>query len=125
VSIRIKSTRDSAESGDGKRFLVDRLWPRGVRKDALRIEAWLKDIAPSSRLRQWFRHDPEKWDEFRHRYFWELAARPAAVEEVLRLARHGTVTLLHASRDREHNNAVALKQFLETRLGERAGGARP
>ncbi len=117
----LKRAYESASRQDGKRFLVERLWPRGVRKDALKLEAWLKDAAPSAELRRWFGHDPEKWDEFQRRYARELDCRPAAWEAILNAARHGRVTLVYSSRDTAHNNAVALARYLQGRLG---GGRR-
>lgn len=97
---------------DGPRILVDRLWPRGVSKEALRIDAWLKDVAPSTKLREWFGHDPERWETFQARYFVELDRRRGPVEELLRRARQGRVTLVQAARDPDHNNAVALRAHL-------------
>lgn len=110
--ITLKRAYDPARLGDGKRFLVERLWPRGVKKSALRIDGWLKDVAPSPSLRRWFSHDPAKWRKFRQRYFRELAKRPV-VETLRQAARRGRVTLVYSSHDREHNNAVALKEYLE------------
>lgn len=101
---------------DGTHFLVERLWPRGVKKDALRLEAWLKDVAPSTRLRQWFGHDPEKWPEFQRRYRAELDRNAGALEPILKAARRGRVTLIYSSHDQEHNNAVVLKTYIESRL---------
>jgi uncharacterized protein YeaO (DUF488 family) len=114
--IQIKRVYDPAESADGARFLVDRLWPRGVKKEALAIRAWLKDVAPSNELRKWYHHDPALWDEFRRRYFNELRKNPASLLPLLEAARHGTVTLLFSSHHAEHNNAQALKEFLIERL---------
>ncbi len=112
MDIRIKRTSEPFETSDGKRFLVDRLWPRGVRKEALRMDGWLKDVAPGTDLRKWFAHDPEKWDAFRQRYFAELDAQPEALQKLLAAARAGRVTLLYSARDREHNQAVALREYL-------------
>ena len=114
--IQIKRAYKPAAKSDGKRFLVDRLWPRGVTKEALRLEAWLKDVAPSDDLRRWFGHQPAKWDEFRRRYLAELDNRPEAWQPILEAARRGTITLLFGARDVEHNNAVALKAYLEQQL---------
>lgn len=100
---------------DGARFLVERLWPRAIRKEALHFDAWLKDAAPSTELRQWFNHDPAKWNEFQRRYFAELDSRPEAVEPIRTAMRHGNVTFLYSSHDAEHNNAVALRTYLTTR----------
>jgi uncharacterized protein YeaO (DUF488 family) len=114
--IRVKRTYDPVESIDGARFLVDRLWPRGIKKEALKIQAWLKDAAPSNELRHWYHHDMEQWDAFRKRYFAELEASREAWLPLLEAARRETVTLLYASKNTEQNNAVALKKFLEKKL---------
>lgn len=98
---------------DGRRFLVERLWPRGISKEKLRVEEWLKEVAPSTELRQWFSHDPVKWAEFRRRYRRELDAKPEAWQPILSAARRGRVTLIYSSHDIEHNNAVALREYLE------------
>ncbi len=119
MSIRLKRVYAPAAAGDRTRFLVERLWPRGVRKEALRLDGWLRDVAPSTELRQWFNHDTSKWAEFRKRYWRELDARPDAWAPIVQAARHGTVTLVYSSHDEEHNNAVALKDYLDTRLGRR------
>ncbi len=114
--ISVKRVYEPPQADDGVRFLVERLWPRGVKKEALEMSGWLKDAAPSSSLRIWFGHDPEKWDEFRDRYFAELDASPEAVRPLLDAARQGKITLLCSSRDTEYNNAVALKSYLEKLL---------
>lgn len=116
--ITLKRVYDEAAPEDGVRFLVERLWPRGIKKTDLRLEAWLKDVAPSAELRRWFSHDPEKWSEFRRRYFAELDSRPGACEPIRIAARHGPVTLVYSSHDTEHNNAVALKEYLSARRGK-------
>lgn len=113
--IHLKRVYDPAASEDGKRFLVERLWPRGIKKSELRIDAWLKDVGPSTALRQWFGHDPNKWDEFRRRYFQELEKNIEARKPIERAAARGQVTLVYSSHDEEHNNAVALKEFLEAK----------
>jgi uncharacterized protein YeaO (DUF488 family) len=97
---------------EGRRFLVDRVWPRGVRKEDLRLDGWLRDVAPSTGLRHWFGHDPERWEEFRRRYTAELAAAPEHWQPLLDAAREGPVTLLFAARGVEHNNAVVLRDHL-------------
>ena len=114
--IQVKRAYEKAEKTDGNRFLVDRLWPRGVKKEALAIAAWLKDVAPSTELREWYGHDPAKWDEFRRRYFAELKAEPDAWEPLIEAARKGTITLVYSSKELELNNAVALKEFLDAKL---------
>ena len=114
--IQIKRVYDPVTSTDGTRLLVERLWPRGIKKTSLEIKGWLKDVAPSAELRKWFSHDPAKWNEFRSRYFAELEANPAAWQPVVADARHGTVTLIYSSHDTEHNNAVALEEFLNHHL---------
>ena len=111
--IKIKRVYDSPAPEDGLRFLVDRLHPRGVKKDALHIEAWLKDSAPSDALRKWFAHDASRWNEFCQRYFAELDAHPEAWNPLLEAARSGNVTLLFAAHDLERNNAAALKMYLD------------
>ena len=114
--INIKRVYDPFSSTDGTRLLVERLWPRGVKKTSLEIKGWLKDVAPSAELRKWFSHDPAKWDEFRTRYFSELDANPDAWQPIIEVARHGTVTLIYSSHDTEHNNAIALEEFLKRHL---------
>jgi uncharacterized protein YeaO (DUF488 family) len=110
--IKLKRVYESAASDDGARFLVERLWPRGIKKTALQIDAWLKDVAPSTGLRKWFAHDPRKWNDFRKRYFRELRANDESVEPIMTAAKRGTVTLLYSSHDVEHNNAVALRDYI-------------
>ncbi|MGZ3457569.1 MAG: DUF488 domain-containing protein [Archangium sp.] len=100
----------------GTRFLVERLWPRGLKKADLPLDSWLREVSPSTQLRRWFSHDPAKWEEFRRRYTEELEAHPEAWEPILRAARQGPVTLLFSSRDTAHNNAVALKEYLDGKL---------
>jgi uncharacterized protein YeaO (DUF488 family) len=115
--IRLKRVYEPYKRGDGARFLVDRLWPRGVKKENLPLQGWLKEVAPSDALRRWFAHSAGKWSVFRQRYFTELDAKPETWQPILEAARHGNVTLLFAARNIEHNNALALKQYLEKRLG--------
>jgi len=100
------------ELPEGRRFLVDRVWPRGVRKDDLHLDGWLRDVAPSADLRRWFGHRPERWDEFRHRYAEELAAHPDAWRPLLQAAQEGDVVLLFGAKDVERNNAVVLRDHL-------------
>ena len=122
MSIRLKRAYDPARPADGARFLVERLWPRGVRKEALEVRAWPKDVAPTTELRQWFGHDPSKWAEFRRRYRHELDRHPEAWAPIVDAARRGTVTLVYSSHDEQHNNAVALKAYLDARLGRAHAG---
>jgi uncharacterized protein YeaO (DUF488 family) len=117
--IGLKRVYDPVGSADGTRLLVERLWPRGVKKTALKIDNWLKDVAPSAELRKWSNHDPAKWDEFRRRYFEELTAKTESWQPILQAARHGRVTLIYSSHDTEHNNAVALKEFLQNHLADK------
>jgi uncharacterized protein YeaO (DUF488 family) len=113
--IFIKRAYDKPSPKDGKRFLVDRLWPRGLTKEALKVEAWLKDAAPSDALRKWYSHDPGKWAEFKKRYTAELQKNLAAWKPLAVAARRGTVTLVFSSRELEKNNAEALREFLQNR----------
>jgi len=110
--IRVRRAYDPPAAQDGARVLVDRLWPRGLDKAAARIDAWLKDLAPSPALRTWFNHEPEKWEEFRRRYWQELRANPAALAPLLELMRSGRVTLLFGAKETRFNNAVALQEYL-------------
>ena len=112
--IRLKRVYEPPSPEDGHRYLVDRLWPRGLNRANAQLDAWLREIAPTDSLRRWFGHAGERWEEFRRRYFAELDARPTAWQPLLEVARKGTVTLLYAARDVAHNNAVALKEYLET-----------
>ena len=118
--IKVKRVYDPPSSRDGRRFLVSRLRPRGVKRDALSLVDWLKDIAPSDTLRRWFAHDPSRWETFKRRYAAELDSRPEAWRPLLEAARRGTVTLLYSARDPEHNNAVALKTYLEAKLKKKS-----
>jgi uncharacterized protein YeaO (DUF488 family) len=119
VEFRIKRVYEDALPSDGKRFLVDRLWPRGIAKSALSSVKWLRDVAPSAELRKWYQHDPDKWTEFQKRYRRELKKNAPAWEPLLEAARKSDVTLLYGSRNVEINHAVVLKKFLEQRA--RAG----
>jgi len=109
----IKRVYEPYELKDGKRILIDRLWPRGLSKDKAKIDLWLKDIAPSTELRQWFDHDPAKWSEFQKRYKEELSANTAAVNELREQLKDGPATLVYGAKDEEHNDAVVLKAYLE------------
>lgn len=111
MTIHCKRAYEPAVAGDGRRFLVDRLWPRGVSREALKAE-WLKEVAPSNELRQWFDHRTERWDEFRQRYWQELAAHPQLLAPLRDAIAAGPVTLVYGARDIEHNQAVALRGYL-------------
>jgi uncharacterized protein YeaO (DUF488 family) len=115
--IQLKRVYEKPEMNDGVRFLIERLWPRRVRKADLVTDGWQKEAGPSDQLRKWFSQDPEKWGEFQHRYFAELDTRPEALAPMLKAAERGTVTLLYSSHDTEHNNGMALKRYLETKMG--------
>lgn len=114
--IKLKRVYEEETPADGVRYLIERLWPRGIRKESLHIEAWIKEAGPSTELRKWFNHDPEKWSEFRRRYFAELNQRKEAWAPILEAAERGAVTLLYSSHDTEHNNAVALKEYIESKM---------
>ena len=101
-------------TGSGFRILVDRLWPRGLRKDEVKIDLWLKDLAPSNELRKWFGHKPDKWNEFRDKFFQELDQKRELVDQIIAKSRESEVVLLYGAKDEEHNNAVALKEYIET-----------
>lgn len=113
IRLQLKRVYDQPTESDGARFLVERLWPRGIKKSALADAQWLRDVAPSTGLRKWFQHDPQRWDEFRRRYFAELKHQKENLSPILDAAHKGTVTLLYSSHDGEHNNAVALREFLQ------------
>lgn len=110
--IRIKRVYDGPDPTDGKRVLVDRLWPRGITKEAAQVDQWLKDLAPSNELRTWFNHDLGRWEEFRSRYMAELQDHRDLLNELHVGAAKGTITLLYAAKDQEHNNAVVLKELI-------------
>lgn len=112
-AMQIKRIYESPATGDGMRILVDRLWPRGISRDAAHVDFWHKDIAPSASLRKWFGHDPAKWTEFKARYRAELGSNPEAVSRLAELAQHGPVTLLYAAKDERHNHAIALREFMQ------------
>ncbi len=112
-AIAVKRVYEPAAAGDGQRVLVDRLWPRGVKKEDAHLDLWLKDVAPSDELRKWFGHDPDRWAEFRKRYREELKAKAEAIEELRALLAKGKVTLLFGAHDERHNNAVVLAEYLQ------------
>ena len=122
--VQLKRVYDPISRADGTRFLVERLWPRGLSKEGLHQASWLKEVAPSTELRQWFNHDPLKWSQFRTRYFRELDARPESWQPILTAARRGMVTLVYSSHDEEHNNAVALKEYLRAKRHRPSPGRR-
>lgn len=131
---QLKRAYEPAARADGCRVLVERLWPRGVSKSQAAIDAWLKDVAPSSELRKWYGHDPARWQEFRRRYWAELRANRPAVDDLRSKERKGKVTLVYAARDREHSGALALAEFLKQDQprpgaardrGHRKAGAKP
>jgi len=114
--IKLKRAYDRASRDDGVRYLVERLWPRGIKKTELELDGWLKEVAPSPGLRKWFGHDPEKWPQFRQRYFTELKAHEESLGPLRKAARRGPVTLVFSSHDTEHNAAVALRDYLKTQV---------
>jgi uncharacterized protein YeaO (DUF488 family) len=126
--IRIKRTYDPPARGDGRRILVERLWPRGMKKEALAADAWMKEVAPSTELRKWFDHRVERWEEFRRRYRDELNANADAWEPILEAGEGGPVTLLYSAHDTLHNGAIVLRDYLAARHAKRparrAAGAR-
>jgi uncharacterized protein YeaO (DUF488 family) len=113
-SVRVKRVYLSPADDDGTRILVDRIWPRGLTKEHAAVDVWLKDVAPSASLRSWFGHDPAKWTEFRARYAAELTANGSEVGRLRAILAEGDATLLYASKDETHNNAVVLLAFLKT-----------
>lgn len=117
LDIKTKRVYDAASEDDGFRVLVDRLWPRGMTKDRLGADAWMKELAPSTELRKWFKHEEPKWGEFRRRYFRELDQNPDALGELRRAVKKGTVTLLYSVQDTERNHAVLLKEYLIRQTG--------
>lgn len=120
MKIHTKRIYDAPQPGDGQRILIDRLWPRGRSKSDAKVDLWMKNIAPSTELRRWYGHDPEKWPEFKRRYFAELDANAGGVSELMSLVVTGKITLLFGSREERLNNAAALKEYLEKRFGRGA-----
>ena len=112
--IKLKRAYEKPSRDDGSRILVDRLWPRGLTKERAAVDLWLKEVAPSPELRKWFGHDPARWEQFQKRYWKELEQKEEAVQLLKQKVKQGTVTLVYAARDEEHNDAVALKRFLES-----------
>jgi len=115
MAIRLKRVYDAPAKSDGRRILVERLWPRGLAKAKAKVDHWARDSAPSKELRQWFGHDPERWDEFRRRYFAELDANPEAVRALREQIARGPCTFVYASREERLNNSVALAEYLGRR----------
>ena len=114
MEIKIKRAYESPSDDDGYRILVDRLWPRGISKGKAKVDFWPKELAPSTELRRWYGHDPEKWSEFKSRYFSELAGNPELVNELLNYVGNGTVTFVYSSKEQRLNNAIALKEYVES-----------
>ena len=112
--IKTKRTYDKPQAGDGLRILVDRIWPRGLKKTEFKMDLWQKDISPSSLLRKWFNHDESKWDEFKNRYYNELQDKKESIVLLLEKAEKGTITLLYSSKEDRYNNAIALKEYQKT-----------
>lgn len=116
MPIHLKRAYDEPEESDGYRVLVDRIWPRGVSKEQLQLDAWMKEVAPSDDLRKWFDHDPEKFEEFRERYQAELRDQQDKVERLKKLADEQDITLVYGAKDRKHNQAIVLKDYLEKNM---------
>jgi uncharacterized protein YeaO (DUF488 family) len=116
MKIQIKRVYEGPTDDDGRRILVDRLWPRGLSKEKAKVDFWARSISPSTELRRWYHHDPAMWEEFKARYFSELDANPDGVQELLNNMRFDAVTFLYSSKERHLNNAVALKEYAEPRL---------
>lgn len=123
ADIRLSRVYDHEPDPAGKTFVVERLWPRGVRRDAVHLDGWVKDAAPGTELRRWFGHDAAKWEEFRRRYAGELDANRQAWQPLAEAATVGEITLLYSSRDREHNNAVALRDYLQAQKRKTHGSS--
>lgn len=114
--LQVKRVYEDPDATDGTRYLIDRLWPRGMSRERLVMEAWLKEVAPSAELRHWFGHDATKWEEFERRYTAELDDNPESWKPIIEASKRGTVTLLYAAHDEDHNNALVLKIYLERHL---------
>ena len=120
IEIRVKRVYEEPEESDGRRILVDRLWARGLSKEKAKVDVWVKEIAPSTELRRWYGHDPNKWTEFKSRYAAELETNPGQVEEILGEIQAGIVTFLYSSKEEQLNNAVALKEYMESIIHDKA-----
>ncbi len=116
MSIQLKRAYDDLDEDNRYRVLVDRIWPRGVSKEQLQLDEWMKEIAPSDELRKWFDHDPDKFDEFRKRYYQELDSNSESVGQLATMARDQDIALIYGAKDREHNQAVVLKDYLEEKM---------
>jgi len=116
MPVSLKRVYEKPSPSDGKRVLVERLWPRGLKKEDAKVDEWLREIAPSAELREWFGHDPEKWSEFKQRYWKELEKKQEIVAKLAKEVREKRVTFVFAAKDEEHNNAVALKEYVERRV---------
>lgn len=123
MDVRLKRAYEQAASSDGYRVLIDRMWPRGVSHERARLDAWERELAPSTGLREWFGHKPSRFEEFRHRYIEELRSQRPRLTELRRRARNGTLTLVYSARDTEHNDAVVLAEVLHRGLPK--AGKRP
>ena len=119
IEIRVKRVYEDPEETDGRRILVDRLWARGLSREKAKVDVWVKEIAPSTELRRWYAHDPNKWAEFKSRYFAELEANFGQVEEILGEIQAGIVTFLYSSKEEQLNNAVALKEYMESMIHDK------
>ena len=120
IEIRVKRVYEEPEESDGRRILVDRLWARGLSKEKAKVDVWVKETAPSTELRRWYGHDPNKWTEFKSRYAAELESNPGQVEEILGEIQAGIVTFLYSSKEEQLNNAVALKEYIESIIHDKA-----
>lgn len=118
--IRLKRAYDPPSRDDGKRILIDRLWPRGLKKEEANIDEWVREIAPSNALRKWFGHDPRKWETFKKKFFNELDEHEEIIEKILDILKSSSITLVYASKEERFNNAIALKEYIETRMHGRA-----
>lgn len=119
--IQIKRAYEKPSKDDGMRILVDHLWPRGVSKEEAHLHEWMKEVSPSTELREWFEHDPSRWEEFKKKYFAELKDKKEHIEKLIDLAKHHTVTLVYGAHEEKYNNAVALKEYLEREAKSHSG----
>ena len=118
ATIKIKRAYEPKATSDGFRILVDRLWPRGIKKEDAHVDVWMKEVGPSTELRKWFNHEPEKWEGFHKKYLTELQGSPAAAELAKQVQKHATVTLVYSAKDEQHNQAVVIKEFLESKVAQ-------